>query len=262
MKTEDVIIINNNEIASEIWEMEFLAPKISSNYKGAGQFIQIQLDPGWGNPLRRPMSIASCRDSKISIIYKIFGQGTKILSQKISGDVLNVLGPLGNSFQYKKNNLNILVGGGVGLAPIINLWKELDELRDNSYLIIGTKTKNEHIHSHNPDEHIYLTTDDGSMGLPGTVMEALKLVYENAKSSEVFACGPEPMLKQIQSFVIRNNIPAQLSVESYMGCGVGICQGCIISRRNHKNKNHSYHEKYSLVCVDGPIYSAGDIIFE
>ena len=90
MKTEDVIIIYNNEISSQIWKMEFLAPKISSIYKGAGQFIQIQLDIGWGNPLRRPMSIASCKDSKISIIYKIFGQGTKILSQKKSGDILNV----------------------------------------------------------------------------------------------------------------------------------------------------------------------------
>ena len=100
------------------------------------------------------------------------------------------------------------------------------------------------------------------MGLPGTVMEALKLLCEIAKSSEVIACGPEPMLKQVQSFVIKHRIPAQLSVESYMGCGIGICQGCIISRRNHNNNNHSYHKKYSLVCVDGPIYSAGDVIFE
>ena len=259
---EDVIILKNDEIASGIWKMEFSAPKIKSYYKGAGQFIQIQVESGWEYPLRRPMSIAGCEESTMSIIYKIFGEGTSILSQKFSGETINVLGPLGNIFNLHNNHSHIFVGGGVGLAPIVNMWNQINDNIENNHLIIGAKTKNEHIHSHEPKNHIYLTTDDGSLGTKGTVMKTLKELCENKDNPEVFACGPEPMLKAVQSYVTVKHIPAQLAVESYMGCGVGICQGCVISRRNNNKKNHSYHERYSLVCIDGPVYNAGEITFD
>ena len=154
------------------------------------------------------------------------------------------------------------MGGGVGLAPIVNMWNQINDNIENNHLIIGAKTKNEHIHSHKPKNHIYLTTDDGSLGTKGTVMKTLKELCENIDNPEVFACGPEPMLKAVQSYVTMKHIPAQLAVESYMGCGVGICQGCVISRQNNNKKDHTYHERYSLVCIDGPVYNAGEITFD
>jgi dihydroorotate dehydrogenase electron transfer subunit len=260
---ENVTITKNREIATGIWKMEFYAPEISSKYNGVGQFIQIQIESGWEYPLRRPMSIAGCNENTMSIIYKIFGTGTSILSKKIPGETINILGPLGNIFNLDSNHTRILVGGGVGLAPIVNLWNQFNGNTENTYLIIGARTKDEHIHAHEPDKHIYLTTDDGSLGTKGTVMITLVELCENErKIPEVFACGPEPMLKEVQSYVTRNSIPAQLAVESYMGCGVGICQGCVILRQNNNKKEHSYHEHYSLVCIDGPVYNAGDIIFD
>ena len=259
---EDITITKNDEIASGLWKMEFSAPLISSMYEGAGQFIQIQVETGWEYPLRLPMSIAECNDNIISIIYKIFGEGTSILSQKNSRDTINVLGPLGNVFKIHNDKSHIFVGGGVGLAPILNLWDQLNGRIENNYLIVGARTGREHIHSHDPEHHVFVTTADGSLGIQGTIMNTLKELCEKRKKSEVFACGPEPMLKAVHSYVIMHDISAQLAVESYMGCGVGICQGCVISRQNNRQKEHSYHKKYSLVCIDGPVYYAGEIKFD
>ena len=88
-----------------------------------------------------------------------------------------------------------------------------------------------------------------------------RLVSEHA-NPYIFACGPEPMLIAIREFSLQKGVPAQLSVESYMGCGVGLCQGCVISRKNDQIKEHSYHQKYSLVCLDGPVYEAEEIQFD
>ena len=259
---EDVTITKNDEIASGLWKMEFSAPLISSMYEGAGQFIQIQVETGWEYPLRIPMSIAECNDNIMSIIYKIFGEGTSILSQKISRDTINILGPLGNVFKIHNDKSHIFVGGGVGLAPILNLWDQLNGRIENNYLIVGARTGREHIHSHDPENHVFVTTDDGSLGIQGTIMNTLKELCKKSKKPEVFACGPEPMLKAVHSYVKMHDISAQLAVESYMGCGVGICQGCVISRQNNRQKEHSYHKKYSLVCIDGPVYYAGEIKFD
>ena len=128
-------------------------------------------------------------------------------------------------------------------------------------MIIGAKSGNEHFIEHEPDENIYLTTDDGTIGDEGTVMEPLKRIIIENKNTYLFACGPEPMLHAVREFALKNNIPAQLSVESYMGCGFGLCQGCVIQRNDYEIRDHSYHEKYSLVCLDGPVYEAGDISF-
>ena len=259
---EDVTITKNEQIASGLWKMNFHSLLITSMYKGAGQFIQIQLDTNWLHPLRRPMSIAEVTEDTLSIIYKIFGSGTTILSQMVPGEKVNILGPLGNIFKLYPNHSHIFVGGGVGLAPIVNLWNQFSGQNNKIYLIIGAKTREDHIYSHDPKKHIFLTTDDGSMGTEGTVMNTLKDLCNNIDNPAVIACGPKPMLISIQSYVSDKSIPTQIAVESYMGCGVGICQGCVISRQNKNIKEHSYHEKYSLVCLDGPVYNAEEIKFD
>ena len=93
-------------------------------------------------------------------------------------------------------------------------------------------------------------------------MSPLNRIVTKTENPYIFACGPEPMLASIQIYALENDIPAQLSVESYMGCGVGLCQGCVISRNTENTLTHSYHEKYSLVCLDGPVYEVKDILFD
>ncbi len=262
MHIEKAVIISNSEVAHQIWEMKFEAPMIAKASKGAGEFINILAMENWQNPLRRPMSIASSDGTTLSIIYKIFGEVTTILSNKRPGDYIEILGPLGNTFSHWQNDHHpILVGGGVGLAPILNLQHECKSAGVDHSIIIGARSANEHFIDHEPDRKIYLTTDDGTAGESGTVMGPLeRLVADNTKPY-IYACGPEPMLVAIREFSLAQNIPAQLSVESYMGCGVGLCQGCVIPRQNGEIQHHSYHQKYSLVCLDGPVYEAEDIQF-
>ena len=260
MKIERALIISNKEVAYNIWEMHFEAPQIADAYSGSGQFINILAMDNWNHPLRRPMSIASATDGAGSIIYKIFGDVTKILSEKKTGDTVELMGPLGNTFtNWKNGSYPILVGGGVGLAPILNLKHECDSNKVDHTIIIGARTGNEHFMTHEPDNDIYLTSDDGKNGEKGNVMGPLERIIHEKNNPYIYACGPEPMLEAVGKFAMSNNVPAQLSVESYMGCGIGLCQGCVVSRQNGEVKDHSYHQKYSLVCLDGPVYEAKDI---
>ena len=258
MNIENVTISSNEEIAMNIWRMSMSAPKIAAAYIGPGQFINILPNDNWEHPIRRPMSIASVKSDRVEIIYKIFGNMTEKLSRKNVGNTMNILGPLGNVFTDwdKKEVEPILIGGGVGLAPILNVYESCR----NPIMIIGARTASEHFMEHDPKNNIYLATDDGSMGIAGNVLKAMDEVNIN-KNSIIYACGPEPMLHALQSYANDKNIRAQLSVESYMGCGVGLCQGCVINRKNGHVQKHSYHEKYSLVCLDGPVYESSEVTF-
>ena len=262
MQIEKAKILTNAEVAHNIWEMKFEAPLIAKGLKGAGEFLNILSIERWQNPLRRPMSIASSNGEVLSIIYKIFGEMTTILSNKRTGDYIELLGPLGNTFTHWQNGHHpILVGGGVGLAPILNLQSECKSAKIEHSIIIGARSSNEHFIGHNPDQQIYLTTDDGTAGESGTVMGPLERLVKEKANPYIYACGPEPMLESVRDFSLAQNVPAQLSVESYMGCGVGFCQGCVIPRVSSQIQDHSYHHKYSLVCLDGPVYEAKDIQF-
>ena len=231
MIIERARIKSNCEVAHNIWETHYEAPNIANNYLGAGQFINILALDDWSHPLRRPMSIASVEHESVSIIYKIFGDVTKILASQKEGEIVELMGPLGNTFSnWNNGTYPVLIGGGVGLAPILNLKKECTTKKVDHTMIIGAKSGNEHFIEHDPEENIYLTTDDGTIGDEGTVMEPLKRIIIENNNTYLFACGPEPMLHAVREFALKNNIPAQLSVESYMGCGFGLCQGCVIER--------------------------------
>ncbi|MEE9573558.1 MAG: dihydroorotate dehydrogenase electron transfer subunit [Candidatus Neomarinimicrobiota bacterium] len=248
-------IIENSQIAQGIWRMVFKSVEIADRYFGAGQFVSILTDDSWQHPIRRPMSIAEVKDNDISIIYKVFGSVTQVLTQLKSEDYIDVFGPLGNTYNVNyKSIYPILIGGGIGLSPILNLSKYYANEGVIATTIIGAKTSNEHFLQHNPDENIYLSTDDGTEGIKGTVIDALNIVLKDIKNPKIFACGPEPMLFSLQKMLEKYNIPAQFSVESYMACGVGICQGCAIS----KIPDDGYH----LVCKDGPVFEANEVKFD
>ena len=111
------------------------------------------------------------------------------------------------------------------------------------------------------DKGIYLTTDDGSIGEKGTVIPVLELLASKRSNAKLFACGPEPMLKALKSFSYSAGISAEFSVESYMACGLGLCQGCVIEKSSKNGNKPSYHEQFSLVCIDGPVYKASEVHF-
>ncbi len=243
--------------------MEMAAPNICKEVQGPGQFVNIAVSEAWQMPLRRPMSIAGNSGDNLEIIYKLFGEGTRALSKKEKGDSLNVLGPLGNIFEVNAQiGTPVLVGGGVGIAPVLWLHHRLQDERIDHKLIIGAVTADEHFLDHNPGEEIFLTTDDGSLGEEGTVMPALERLTVEADHSTVFACGPGPMLKAVRDYTVANRIGCQMALESYMACGTGLCQGCVIGLDREKPVEDSYHKHYSLVCCDGPVYDAREIVIE
>ena len=261
MVAEKGTVLDNREIARGIFQMTFTADRICNEEPSPGQFLNICVDDSWDHPLRRPMSIANAEGDKLSIIYKLFGEGTKILSEYIKGQSIDLLGPLGNSYGDTKGTTPVLIGGGVGLAPILWFHKVLQKNNVNHITVLGARNVEEHFLSHEPEKNIYLTTDDGSMGELGTVMPTVERVCGETENTKLFVCGPEPMMKAVHQFVTSTHIPCELSVESYMGCATGLCQGCVIERASHGLKDHSYQEKYSLVCIDGPIYLAQEIVF-
>jgi dihydroorotate dehydrogenase electron transfer subunit len=255
MLIEKSEIVENIQIAEGIWRMVFTSSEIAKKYVGAGQFISILVNDNWEHPIRRPMSIAEVNDNEISIIYKVFGTVTQSLTKLNSNDYIDVLGPLGNTFSVNCDKYSpILIGGGIGLSPIINLSKYLTQKKIKFITIIGAKSTNEHFLQHNPNNYVYLSTDDGSVGIKGTVIEALNTVLVEIDNPKIFACGPEQMLSYLQIMLEENGIPAQFSVESYMACGVGLCQGCAIGNK----QNNGYH----LVCKDGPVFEMGEVNFD
>ena len=253
----------NESIAQELWMMEMNAPGIVGAYRGCGQFINILGSDQWEHPLRRPMSIAGVNDSRLQIIYKPVGPITTLLSTKTVGTTVDVLGPLGNQFTGWRdgNNYPILIGGGTGVAPILNLHHECQQAGVNHTTIFGARNSGGHFLK--PDERhgMILTTDDGSLGIRGTVMVPLEQVVQRHPNSVIYACGPEPMLIRVQEFALKRTIPAQLSVESYMACGIGLCQGCVIEKNQKPSRRHTYNGTYSLTCIEGPVYRAEEIRF-
>lgn len=253
MVIEQAEILFNSEIAKNIWKMEFLAPSISQEYKGPGQFVSIGIKNS-EHFLRRPMSIASVKNNAISIIYKIFGSVTKILTDLNKTDKIEILGPLGNTFDLNnKNHTPILIGGGTGLAPILNIADYYKNINRKVIIIIGAKESTEHFIEHKPEENVLISTDDGSYGIQGTVIDALNRTVDDANNPFVYACGPDPMLTALKKELLEKRIPGQFSVESYMACGFGFCQGCAIPNDKYDN--------YHLVCKDGPVFNYNEVSF-
>tara|TARA_B100000686_G_C16772422_1_gene966096 strand:- start:1450 stop:2244 length:795 start_codon:yes stop_codon:yes gene_type:complete len=261
---EKALVLSNKEIAIGIYEMILAAKKIADNDPFPGQFINISLSDSWLHPLRRPMSIAGFDGSNLRIIYKLFGEGTTILSNKKNGDILDLFGPVGNGFGNPDGRYPILVGGGVGLAPILWLHKLFTQKGIVHHTIIGARSMSEHFLKHAPEDNFLLATDDGSIGEKGTVMPVLRDIWKNFVNPKLYACGPELMLKAVNDFALQKTINCELSVESYMACATGICQGCIVEKSdaNISESEHTYHERYSLVCINGPVYNAGEILFK
>ena len=252
-------IISNKKIADNIYETIMISPEISQQSK-PGQFINILPFKNWNKVMRRPMSIASQNNNKISIIYKVFGEGTDIMSKWKTNQKVDIIGPLGNCWENFSDKLPILIGGGVGIAPIINLHNMLNDLEIKHILIMGAKTKKEHFMNHDVDNHILLCTDKGGLGIKGNILTPLNEITKNIKVDDfkIFTCGPPGMMRAVAEYCLKNNIDCELALETIMACGVGICQGCTIIK-NSNIKDNTYREKYALACIDGPIFNLKDL---
>ena len=253
---EKAIVISTNEIACNTFQTFLHSPQIAK-ITLPGQFINILPSKDWENVMRRPMSVASQENGDISIIYKVVGPGTYIMKNWEIDEVVDIIGPLGNYWDNYKGFHPVLIGGGVGIAPILNLHNMLRNEQFEHTLVMGAQGKRDHFMEHNVSKRIYISTDDGSMGIKGNVIDVIKKL--NSKKIKIFGCGPQAMMEALKQYSEENNIECDLALESIMACGFGICQGCSVELVSDGSIKHSYRSKYSLICMDGPIFNAGKI---
>jgi len=208
------------------------------------------------------MSIASVtvKSRELEIIFKVFGRGTKALSQHHAGDVLDVLGPLGAPFRPPgKSDTCVLVGGGVGFPPLYYLASWLVKRGFDPRAIeffYGGRTSGEIVERSRIKKlgvHFHPVTDDGSFGVKGLVTEAVEayLTEHCLNRPRLYACGPGPMLKAADDLGRRLGLPGQVSLEAPMPCGFGVCLGCVVPLRAGG---------HARVCHEGPVFEIGEVL--
>ncbi|MFC1492868.1 dihydroorotate dehydrogenase electron transfer subunit [candidate division KSB1 bacterium] len=251
-------VLSLDKISESSFIHEFEAPEIAQTAE-PGHFLQVRISRSYAPFLPRPFSILDKDTAKgtIRILYKVFGDTTAVLSTKKAGQSVVLLGPLGNTFSIKEYRTLFLVAGGIGIPPLYNLLKNSDINGKNIKLFFGAAIKDE---LYLYDEFakmpidLYVTTDDGSQGDKQFITvpfgNELKK-WQNIDYTAVLSCGPMQMLRVVQSLALEHGIPAQLSVETIMACGIGLCQGCVLPRNDEK--------EYSLVCTDGPIFTEKEL---
>jgi dihydroorotate dehydrogenase electron transfer subunit len=257
-------LISNQRINGDNWHALLRAPAVAANAV-PGQFVQVRVSAGIDPLLRRPFSIHSVRGQDISIMYEVIGAGTRIFSEKKAGEDLEVIGPLGNGFDIsftrrkgvRAAEVSILVAGGMGVAPLVFLAQKLSAVNSKleTIALVGGRSKEDVLCL---DEFrkagcaVKVSTDDGSSGARGRVTSLLENALrkiDDAERAKVFACGPKPMLKGVDTVVKKFGITAQLSLESHMSCGIGACLGCVVDTT----------EGYKRVCKEGPVFNAREL---
>lgn len=248
MKQELCAVRGVHEVAENTYVLQFSSRFISSNIL-PGQFVNLRAEEGIEPLLRRPFSVYRTFDDVVEVIFNVIGKGTSLLRRKGNGDFLDVLGPLGVPFSLSSNDFTtaILIGGGLGVAPLPISTSALARLGKSMVTFLGARTASQLVESHL--NHVHIATDDGSKGFHGTVVDlARRFISQNdIPSPKIFACGPTAMLRSLASFAREAHIPCEVSLEGVMGCGFGICQGCPVELVDGERK-------YGLMCMDGPTF--------
>ncbi len=251
--------------------MELAAPA-NFNTANPGQFLHIRIENSSDPLLRRPLSIHDVVFSKkksaffIKVLYEVVGKGTALLAEKKPFSELDCLGPLGSGFDLKKIlkfKTVYIVAGGMGVAPLFFLTRKIKEcqnakLKTQVKVLIGAKTKNDILREKEFEDlgfEVHIATDDGSKGFNGRVTDLLNKFLSSSIDhgpSSICACGPKPMLAAVTKIAQQNNMDAYVSLEEFMGCGLGACLGCVIRTTSG----------YKRICHDGPVFHASEIIWK
>ncbi len=243
-------VISQEVIATDIMSLVIKAETIA-NEAVAGQFVSLYSKDG-GHLLPRPISLCEI-DKKlgtIRLVYRIVGYGTKEFSGLKAGDMIDIMGPLGNGFM-KKDSRAIIIGGGIGIPPMLELSRELSCEKN---IVLGYRDELFLNEEFEPYGNVYISSEDGNNGTHGNVIDAIK---ENGVTGDIiYACGPTPMLRGIKQYAEENNILCQISMEEKMACGIGACLACVC-----KTKDVDEHSqvKNKRICADGPVFDAREV---
>ncbi|MBP3622301.1 MAG: dihydroorotate dehydrogenase electron transfer subunit [Lachnospiraceae bacterium] len=243
-------IVRQEMIATDIYSMIIEAKDIAKEAK-PGQFVDLYSADG-SKLLPRPISL--CEIDKVAgtlrLVYRVAGKGTLEFSRLTSDHTIDVLGPLGNGFNLE-NGKAILIGGGIGIPPMLQLAKELNCEKS---IVLGYRDEEFLSAEFKPYGEVYMSSDSGTIGVKGTVMDAIK--EYGIEGTHIYACGPTPMLRAIQQYALENGIRAQLSLEERMACGVGACLACVCKSKEIDAHSMVHNKR---ICKDGPVFYAEEV---
>ena len=252
MIKETAKVVRQQQIDEGIFDMELSFPKGAALAK-PGQFIAMYCNDK-SKLLPRPISICGINPTEgtLRVVYRVAGEGTKEFSEMKAGDTLEVMGPLGNGFTMK-NEKAIIIGGGIGIPPMLELAKQLDAEKT---VVLGYRTSTFLKEEFEEVCDVKIATEDGSQGAKGTVNDAIEKYGVEGKV--IYACGPMPMLKALAAYAEEHGMEAQISLEERMACGIGACLGCICKS---KTKDHHTNVNNTRICKDGPVFDAKEVVF-
>lgn len=240
-------LLSAEELASDIFSFRLEAGELADAAK-PGQFVNLACGDGF--LLRRPISICDAENGVLRLVFQIRGEGTRYLASLKPGAALDVLGPLGHGWEYPEEGKILVVGGGIGVPPMLFTAKRA---RCGAVAALGARTKALSILTEDFEAAgcpVRLASDDGSVGYHGFVNELVKQELAADKTiSCVMACGPRPMLRNVYLAAQEYGVPCQVSMEERMGCGIGACLVCACSVGGH----------YRHVCKDGPVFRAEEV---
>lgn len=244
-------ILSQKKLSADIFDMTLKVGSMAEEAT-AGQFVSVYVNDG-SKLLPRPISICGI-DRKlgtIRIVYRAAGSGTELLSTYEAGTKLTVLGPLGNGFAKRKAKA-ILIGGGIGIPPMLELAKDLDCKKS---IVLGYRDKETFLKEEfEPYGSVLVSTEDGSVGTKGNVIDAVK--EQAVQGAVIYACGPTPMLKGVKAYAEEMGIEAQISLEERMACGIGACLACVCKSKEVDGHTHVRNKR---VCKDGPVFDAREV---
>lgn len=249
---EQALVVSQECLADGIFSM-WIQTKVAKTAK-AGQFISMYTNDG-SKLLPRPISICEIdrEGGKLRVVYRVTGEktGTEQFSKMKAGDTIPVIGPLGNGFPLIEKKA-FLIGGGIGVPPILELAKSLN---CEKQIIVGYRDAQTFLKEElEANGTLYISTEDGSVGTKGNVMDAIR--EHSLEADIIYACGPTPMLRALKSYAEENGIECYLSLEERMACGIGACLACVCKS---KEKDHHSNVNNKRICKDGPVFLSTEV---
>lgn len=248
-------VMSNEKLCARFWRLSFDAPDLAKEVK-PGQFVHIRTyEHGLEPFFRRPFSVYRAQ-RYVEIFYEAVGPGTHMLTQKVRGDTVDVLGPLGTPFGMPPEATEqvVMIAGGIGIAPMLLLSDVLKKKKYELILLYGGRT---HGHVYPMQEFksngvkVHVATDDGSIGKKGRVSELFDKIALNIGTTYLYTCGPNPMMNAVKQFAAKHNLAGQAACEEIMACGLGACLGCSIPTT----------KGYKTVCYEGPVFNLQEVLF-
>lgn len=253
-KKEKAQVLSASKLADNIYEM-WLATDMAAQ-RGAGRFIALY-PKNKATLLPRPISICERNEKKgaLRIVYRIAGEGTREFSGYQAGDTAEILGVLGNGYPLEEaeGKTALLLGGGIGIPPLLELAKELKNCKKQ--IVLGYRDAQLFLKKDlERYGEVFIATEDGSEGMKGNVLDVVS-AYK-LKPGLIYACGPMPMLRAVKGYAKEKQVPAYISLEERMACGVGACLGCVCGTVSKDAHSHVHNAR---ICTDGPVFLAEDV---